>query len=528
MSTTVIWTVIWAAVAFVAGVLCGVLVTRPRRRVRGRPDAPVAERPPAEPVPAAAPPGVVRRSLSRLRFLSSRRRQERRMERQAAQAPPAPPRRPRAAPDLWGASPVAAGADPAPRGRPAPPVRVELPAGPVTAVRAPRPPAPVPALPAPAAQRAPATVPDPGPGSGAGWSPSALIADSDDPPDPGAPSDRLAWLRGSDGVGDHLLQRRLTTIGRGEECDIVLNDPSVAARHARVLDEDGVWWLIATGRGTTTVNSRAAEPGARTALADGAVLGLGDLRFVAYVPDAGPPVHAEVTLFAAGHTDRGRRSANQDSFATGPAVAVVADGVGGRPAGDLASRLAVDAVVRGARRELAAVVDELNAQVRARGRADRAVAGMATTLDGLVLRRREGGPWVEGVHVGDGLALLLQDGEIAFRTTPHTLAAQLVAAGQLSAAEERGHGDRHALVRGVGLAETVRPDLWRRPAVAGQRYVLASDGLSDGLRDPEILTHLRDLRSLAPGECARALVEAALRGGSADNVTVVVADIVVG
>lgn len=228
-------------------------------------------------------------------------------------------------------------------------------------------------------------------------------------------------------------------------------------------------------------------------------------------------------LSVAGCSALGGRETNQDSWFAGERLIAVADGVGGAPAGDVASRLAVESVAAAGpdmAPEEAAV--RANLAVRAYAETDPATHGMATTLvvaalglDGVV----------RGVHVGDSVTLVQTD-RVEFLSTPHTLGAELVAAGHLTEEEGARHPNRRALVRAVGMDPALHPDTWRRPAVVGERYLLCSDGLTDALPEPDLLAALAGLRAADSRQCVETLVRLACDAGARDNVTAVVGDVV--
>ncbi|HVK25774.1 MAG TPA: PP2C family serine/threonine-protein phosphatase [Actinokineospora sp.] len=223
-------------------------------------------------------------------------------------------------------------------------------------------------------------------------------------------------------------------------------------------------------------------------------------------------------FLAAGLTHIGGRTGNEDAFHADDRLIAVADGVGGAPAGEVASRLAVDTVAGLADTDPLDAVRQANAAVRSHPDPD--TAGMASTLVFAALWHGESGWVVRGAHVGDSLTFVN-----GVRTTRgHTLAAELVAAGHLTPEEAVRHPHRAALVRAIGLDTGIEPDLWSRPAVAGDRYILSSDGLTDALGDT-VEDRLAELAAVSPAECASTLVQLALAADARDNVTVVVADV---
>ena len=236
-----------------------------------------------------------------------------------------------------------------------------------------------------------------------------------------------------------------------------------------------------------------------------------------------------LALLAAARGDIGARANYEDAWHVGDRLLAVADGVGGCPAGEVASRLAVDAVAGRARSaDLTEMVTAANERVRGEAAADPRRTGMATTLDVATLDTHgHGGPVMTGAHVGDSVALLLhRRRHLVMLTRSHTVAAELAAADLLTEEQAAAHPLRHTLTRAVGAHPTVRVDRWRRQAEPGDRYLLGTDGLFDALGTAGTHRMLLDTVGLDPAGCADAMVAAAVRAGAADNVTVVVADLV--
>ncbi len=228
----------------------------------------------------------------------------------------------------------------------------------------------------------------------------------------------------------------------------------------------------------------------------------------------------------AGATHVGRhRTNNEDAFAPhgdgtgdGPIVVAVADGMGGHVAGEIASRLAIEA----------AMADPGSAGDRARAGNDKvveavisdpALAGMGTTL---TLASLTGGNTAEIAHIGDSRAYLLRERGLRQLTQDHTLVAELVADGKLDPAEVRAHPQRNLLTKVIGMARTVDIDELSVEVEAGDRLLLCSDGLTSMIEDPEVA---EILAQGAPEEAVWNLIEAANRAGGEDNVTVIVVDI---
>ncbi|MFM2152694.1 MAG: hypothetical protein RL199_1129 [Pseudomonadota bacterium] len=234
-------------------------------------------------------------------------------------------------------------------------------------------------------------------------------------------------------------------------------------------------------------------------------------------------------------TDVGRRREhNEDSlFVDGEArLWVVADGMGGHAAGETASRLTVDALARVLCSEQAVAVpavEEVPAAAMARAiavaneavlsaaRRDRRLAGMGTTVVGLLARGAEA---FIG-HVGDSRAYLLRSGTLALLTEDHSLVQEQVRAGVLTPELARVSPYRNVITRSVGMEEEVEVDLARLTPCAGDRLLLCSDGLNGMLEDAEIGALLG---AGTIDEAARLLVDRANAAGGDDNITVVIVE----
>lgn len=226
-------------------------------------------------------------------------------------------------------------------------------------------------------------------------------------------------------------------------------------------------------------------------------------------------------------SDVGRvRRDNQDSGYAGAHLLVIADGVGGAARGDVASSAAI-AVLRkldeppaeNALGALAANIhlthDRLADLVEEHPELD----GTSTTVTAGVFD----GDALHVGHVGDSRAYLLRDGELEALTSDHTLVQSLVDEGRITEQEARVHPHRNLILKAVDGHRDPEPDLFSVPLRPGDRLLLCSDGCSGSVDPSELATLLGDG---AVGDAAHALVRAALDGGSTDNVTVVIAEVV--
>ncbi|MDH2415636.1 protein phosphatase 2C domain-containing protein [Nocardioides sp. CER19] len=223
------------------------------------------------------------------------------------------------------------------------------------------------------------------------------------------------------------------------------------------------------------------------------------------------------------------RSGNEDAGFAAPYLQLVADGVGGSAAGEVASATTayvVSALVAASpgadpQRVLRGAVLEAHRQLSAGVRRSPEWSGMATTLTAVVAHEDR----FHLVHVGDSRAYLLRAGGLTQLTDDHTLVQSLVDDGSLSEDEAEEFPYRSVVLRSINGEAPVEPDISQLDLRVGDRLLLCSDGLSDLVSDEAIAAALevpdRD-------DAAAALVDAALAAGGRDNVTCLVADVVDG
>lgn len=224
-------------------------------------------------------------------------------------------------------------------------------------------------------------------------------------------------------------------------------------------------------------------------------------------------------------TDTGRqRRANEDAcFARSP-LFVVADGMGGAQAGEVASRLAVEAFEPGldensdnsAEAALSARIRLANERIHKLAQSDRARQGMGTTITAAVVGEHD----VAVAHVGDSRAYRLRDGTFERLTDDHSLVEELRRQGKLTDQEAIDHPQRSIITRALGPEPSVEVDSATWPAQPGDVFLLCSDGLTSMVEDGQIAALLREASSME--QAARALVAAANEAGGRDNITVVV------
>jgi serine/threonine protein phosphatase PrpC len=244
-----------------------------------------------------------------------------------------------------------------------------------------------------------------------------------------------------------------------------------------------------------------------------------------------------VVLRYGARSDRGTvRPANQDSAFAGPRLLVIADGMGGMAAGDLASRLTIAAVAPLDRlataraledptdtlvNSLQAAAEDANRLIRDEVAANPALDGMGTTLTAVLLA----GGRISMVHVGDSRAYRLRDGELQQVTKDDTYVQMLLDEGAIGPAEAAAHPHRSVVTRAL-QGRHVEARYSVRPAVVGDRYLLCSDGLSEAVAAESIAATLSAYPD--PQDCADQLVALALYQGATDNVTVIVGDVTEG
>jgi protein phosphatase len=225
---------------------------------------------------------------------------------------------------------------------------------------------------------------------------------------------------------------------------------------------------------------------------------------------------------AVARTDTGRqRRGNEDSsFARAP-LFVVADGMGGAQAGEVASQLAVDVFGEGlpaegsAEERLATRVREANRRIHELSRSEAEHAGMGTTLTAALLEDAA----LAVAHVGDSRAYLFRDGVLQRLTRDHSLVGELVEQGKLTEEQAEEHPQRSIITRALGPEPEVQVDTWSYPVQPGDVLLLCSDGLTSMIGEAVITRILAEAPGL--GSAADELIDAANEAGGRDNITAV-------
>jgi protein phosphatase len=241
-----------------------------------------------------------------------------------------------------------------------------------------------------------------------------------------------------------------------------------------------------------------------------------------------------MTLELHAAVDPGRaRSNNEDSVAIDPdaSLAVLADGMGGYNAGEVASNMATSfiqselgrwlgeasaqATDQDVRRAMDICVDNANRAIFNAANSNPQYAGMGTTLVVAVFRQQR---LLVG-HVGDSRAYRLRGGRLMQITRDHSLLQEQIDAGLITPEQAAFSANKNLVTRAVGVEDTVQLETHQHEVMAGDLYLLCSDGLSDMLDDNAIAQLLRAHESLAA--CTKALIDAANDAGGKDNISVV-------
>ncbi len=252
---------------------------------------------------------------------------------------------------------------------------------------------------------------------------------------------------------------------------------------------------------------------------------------------------------SSGKTDRGgKRLKNEDSIGVFDDLGlyVVADGMGGHAAGEVASNTAVEAVKAwiesgqdeapvadreagsgsaDAGQRLLQAINFANGEVLKKALSDPRLKGMGTTIAAVLLGKDEG----SGVrsrsaglaHAGDSRIYLFRNGELSRLTRDHSLVEDLVADGRITPVQARVHPFRNVVTRALGTKEDTQADISYLVPEPGDMLLLCSDGLTGMLEDLKI-SEILALGAGSPFVCADALVRAANEAGGDDNISVVV------
>lgn len=242
---------------------------------------------------------------------------------------------------------------------------------------------------------------------------------------------------------------------------------------------------------------------------------------------------ASIRLTVGQGTDRGlRRQLNEDSLLVAPPLFAVADGMGGHEAGEVASRICVETLQAGlAGRTVNGVhagevldIGELRRLIAAADERIRAAADSraGTTVSGVALVEVEGKPNWLVFNVGDSRTYRLNGGKLEQVTRDHSEVQELLDLGRITAQQALVHPRRNVVTRALGTGEDAEPDFRLLPVEPGDRVLICSDGLTSEVSDDHLHTILSALAN--PQDVVDALIQAALRSGGRDNITLVVID----
>ena len=223
------------------------------------------------------------------------------------------------------------------------------------------------------------------------------------------------------------------------------------------------------------------------------------------------------------------RQQNEDDFCADENLFVVADGMGGHNAGEVASALAIATVRSGARggiftaAQFRELVQQANTAIYTASLDDSTQSGMGTTLTALAVVPGEE-PAVLVANVGDSRTYLFRNNALTRISVDHSYVQELVNEGIITPEEARVHPRRNIVTRAMGIDRNVQVDVFQQLVRTGDRLLLCSDGLVDEVSDADIAQILREHTN--PQETAEALVLVANANGGRDNTTVIVVDVV--
>lgn len=234
-------------------------------------------------------------------------------------------------------------------------------------------------------------------------------------------------------------------------------------------------------------------------------------------------------IFSA-RTDTGRqRDHNEDAFELVPdlGIAVLADGMGGHNAGEVASEIAVSTTIAilsqtaglSAHDRLETAIQAAHAGVREKAASSARHQGMGTTIVAVLLEKQT----LAVAHVGDSRLYLLRKGKLSALTRDHSLQQEFIDKGLYSPEEAKEKVARNILTHAVGLEATLKVDIAEHSAHGGDRFLICSDGLYEMVSDEDIATVLKNFPK--GDACCEELIDHANAGGGKDNITVVIIDV---
>lgn len=240
-------------------------------------------------------------------------------------------------------------------------------------------------------------------------------------------------------------------------------------------------------------------------------------------------VSRPITVRAGSATDTGlRRKVNEDSHLAAAPLFLVADGMGGHRAGEIASAAVITAFAELAGRESLTIHDVRSAFDAARRRVVElppgAGAGAGTTLAGVAVADVDGEGYWLAINLGDSRTYRLHGETFEQISVDHSVVQELVDSGELDPADAARDSRRHVITRAIGAGTVSEPDYWLLPAETGDRILVCSDGLTAEVADARIRELLQGEPD--PQQAATRLVHEALLHGGRDNITAIVVDAV--
>ena len=236
---------------------------------------------------------------------------------------------------------------------------------------------------------------------------------------------------------------------------------------------------------------------------------------------------APVSVVFGSATDAGlRRRINEDAHIAAPPLFLVADGMGGHHAGEVASATVIEQFAALAGRPSLGIDDVRSALAEARRRVEALPpgerAGAGTTLTGVVIADVDGDGYWLVINLGDSRTYRLSEGELEQVSVDHSVVQELVDAGELDPAEASRDTRRNVITRAIGAGSDGNADYWMIPAESGDRMLVCSDGLSSELEHDTIRAIL--VAETDPQAAATRLVHEAMLRGGRDNITALVVD----
>jgi serine/threonine protein phosphatase PrpC len=228
-----------------------------------------------------------------------------------------------------------------------------------------------------------------------------------------------------------------------------------------------------------------------------------------------------------------RREMNQDYMYTSetavgnlPNLFLVADGMGGHAAGEYASRFTVEKLVEKIKESsqtepvalMKEAVEQVNAMLLAEANADRAKAGMGTTIVAATVI----GERLYAANVGDSRLYVINEESITQITRDHSLVEEMVRLGEMNKEDAKDHPDKNIITRAIGVMPEVAPDFFETSLKDQDMILMCSDGLTNMINDIDIKKIVLGQRDIV--EKAEKLVETANQNGGRDNITVVLVE----